>query len=458
MLYEDLREFMELLEKRGELKKVKKAVDRKLELALVAKKALDMDGPALLFENVKGFDIPVVTGLHNPKERCYLGFDADFKNFSDKAAKALKEPMPCKTVKSGPCKEVILTGNKVDVRKFPILWCNEKDMGYYMTATNVIVKDPDTDKRNNSIHRVLIMDKNKLSSWVNIFHLWEIIKKYWDRGKPCPVAIVIGTDPAVFQSAAIKMPYEIDELEFASAMRGKPVEMVGCETIDLDVPATAEFVIEGEFPPHVRVKEGPFSEFTGHYGSMRASPIIDVKAVTHRKDMIYQSIISGFPIDDQQALCAVSHEVQLFGIISKILPKDRIKGIWCTVPSCGFNSVISIDKLNPGEGRLVATAAMSFYGCRNVTIVDKDVDPSNPVEVEWAQTWRARAEDIFMVESTGAPLDPMARHDCVSSKVAIDATLPVGGDKYGKEDMLIELGPARFPTEKIDLADYISED
>lgn len=459
MPYKELREFMDFLMARGELETVEREVDRKYEIALVSQKSSEVNGPALLFENVKGYNIPVVTGIFGTKERCYLSLESTAKDWPKKFDKAIKNPIPCKIVKDGPCKEIIETGKEVNLNKFPILWQLEKDKGYYLTATNLIIKDPDTGKRNNSIHRMYVAGKDRLVPQIGApMHLWPIMKKYWDRGKPAPVAVAVGVEPVTLEAAATKVPYDVDELELAGALRGEPVEMVKCETIDAEVPATSELVLEGEFPPGERAHEAPFAEFTGYYGEETYSPAFHVKAITHRKDMIYQGLIVGFPPDEGILMSCVEGEALAYSVVKKIVPEEDIRGINSPVSSVTFKVIVSFNKTVPGQGKLLLLALLGeFVQLKNAIVVDRDIDPFNPIEVDWAVTTRSRYEDIISVEALGNSLDPVAREECLSSKIGIDATLPLGGDKIGKLRVLRELGPSRYPTHKIDLKDYIAK-
>lgn len=458
MPYADFREFLSFLKEIGQLKSVARVVDRKLEVARVIKKACEEKGPALLFENVEGFSIPVAGAVYGTVDRVCMGLDTDLKNFAKDYAERADRFVPPKVKANGPIKDKIILGDKVDLRMLPALHHAEKDAGYYLTATVVIVKDPDLGVRNASVHRALILDENKLSMWVNVFHLWEIIKKYWDRGEACPVAIALGTDPAVIMAASSKIPYKRDEMEFAGALKGQPIELVKCETVELDMPATAEIVIEGQFPPNQRTKEGPFGEFFGYYGSVRSSPIVQVSAICHRKNPIYHAILTGVPPTENQPM-HLPIAAEVYRVLRSIFPEERIKGVNLTEGGCiHANCVIALKKFAPGDAKLAINAALSRPDIKNVVIVDDEINPFDPIQVEWAITTRSKPEDFIVIpKSRGSVLDPTSIAGAVT-KLGIDATLPLGGDKVGEySEEMLGYGPCWIPTEDINLGDYIAD-
>lgn len=443
---------------------MRREVDRKFEISAVTQASLKMGGPALCFERIKGFNIPVVTGLLGTKERCYLALETTREDWPNKLESAIKNPVSCRLVADGACKEVILEGNDIDLNKFPILWHNTKDPGFYLTTTNVISRDPDTQIRNSSVHRCFIVGKNKLAVWINSpMHLRVIARKYLDRDEPVPVAIAIGVDPAVFVASATKVPYGVDELELAGSLKKDPLEVVKCETINLEVPATAELVIEGEFLPGNEdgyigmsnyVNEGPFGEFTGYYGEKTRSPVLEVKAVTHRDDVVYRGLAMGAPPSENVTINNFVQEALCWSYVKRVCHEEDIRGISLPNSEVGYTVVVSIRKTIVRQGLLVGMAILGseYARSKKVIVVDDDIDPWNMDEVIWAISTRSRYDDIFPIEGFSG-LDPVAKGR-LSSKTIIDATLPFQGDKIGKADILIKYGPCK-PTQKIDLQDYI---
>lgn len=470
MPYRDLREFLELLMKRGELKVCKREVDRYIEIAKVTDKSSKVGGPAILFENVRGFETPVVTGVFGTLDRAFLTIDSNKYDGYRKLAKALGNPIPCKLVNDAPCKEVIKTRGEIDLNKIPVLWHHPKDSHHFIIATNCIVKDPDTGIRNNSIHRMAVIDKDKLGIFINVtMHLRVIIKKYLSRGLPCPIVIAVGTDPAVLCCASSKIPYDMDELEYTGGVRGEAVEMVGCEKIDLDVPATAELVIEGEIIPgdeegyvgkSVYVDEGPFAEVTGYYGVQRRSPVVHVRAITHRKDFIYQGLGTAIPPTEHHMISCVMMHGDVFTRTKTVVPEENIRGIHLPQGGCNHTAIISIKKTHRGQAKQLIYSTLTSPVLKKIIVVDEDIDVFDPQEVEWAVTFRSRTEDYVMTtEMPNEVLDPMVTPPTfLVPKVGIDATLPLEGDKKGRTEILRDLGPARYPDlDKVNLADYIGQ-
>ena len=457
MLFDGFRDFLQYLERKGELKRVKKPVDRYLETTLVAKKSIEVGGPGLFFENVKGFDIPLTVGLYGNINRIYDVLETTPQNFPKEYAQRgtrWKDFLP-NIVKDGPCKENIILGDKVDINMFPITWHAEKDKGWYIDATCCVVQHPDTKIRNASVHRLYIHEKNQTGLWMSPFNLWHIIMLHWEKGIPCPMAVAIGVDPHTWMASATSMPLEQDEFAFAGAQRGKPIDMVKCETIDLDVPASAEIVIEGELPPFERKLEAPFVEFTGYYGDERLAPVFNIKAITHRNGPIYTDIVTGPPPDENQPL-NVFNAPQIYEALRRVFPEESILDIYLTPGGCVyFNCVVRIKKRYPGHGKQVASAILSYQSVKNVWVVDDDIDARDPVMVEWAFTTRCRGKDdvIFIQDSLGIPLDPTST-DSFVTKMGFDCTKPVGQDKI-TSTMIHH--PCYYPTDTVNLADYIGE-
>ncbi len=455
MPFDDFRQFLSFLEEQGELVRVKREVDPYLETTLVAKKSIEEEGPALLFENVKGHSIPLAVGVYGTQRRVCLGLDTtprDFVREYVRRGERLWNYAP-RLVKDGPCKENIILGDDVDLRKFPITWHAPLDKGWYIDATVCIVQHPETRVRNASVHRLFIHEKKQTGLWMSPFNLWHIIQLYWERGLPCPMAVAIGTDPAVMMAASTSMPLEWDEFAYAGAQRGKPVDMVRCETIDVEVPATAEIIIEGLLPPHERKLEAPFVEFTGYYGDERLAPVFNVTAITHRNNPIYNDIVTGPPPDENQPML-ITNAAEVFQVLKRVFPEESIVDVYLTPGGCTyFNCVVSIKKRYPGHGRQVATAVLAYQGVKNVIVVDDDIDARNQVQVEWAVATRSRgqADMIFINDSLGCPLDPTTT-DAAVNKVGIDATKPVGTDKI--LSTMVNM-PCYYPTHNVDLSEYI---
>lgn len=468
MPYKDFREFLDFLSQRGELKVCQIEVDTKIEIAKVTDKSSKVGGPAILFKNVKGFSTPVVTGLFGTVDRSFLAIDSNKYDGFKNLARGLEKPLPIRLVSDGPCKEVVKTGKDVNLHEIPVLWHHPKDGNYFITTASCRVKDPDTGISNSSINRVSVQGKDKLTIKAAPPHQLGIIaSKYLARGKACPVALAVGTDPAVIVSSACGIPYGMDEFEFAGGIRGKPVEVVRCETIDLEVPAASELVIEGEITPGNQdgyvgkteyANEGPLAEYHGYFGAMGRSPVIHVKAITHRKDYIYHGLGSAEPPSEHQILSAIGMSADVLNILKTVIPVENVVAINALVSAAGLATIVSIRKRYPGQARQSIYALLANACLKRAIIVDEDIDVFNSVDVDWAISFRASAEDyIITSELPGQVIDPMVTTPpSLMRKVGIDATLPLAGDKKGRLEVLRDLGPARYPSlDKVNLEDYL---
>ena len=464
MPYKDLREFLDLLVKRGELKVCQKEVDTKIEIAKVTDKSSKVGGPAILFTNVKGFETHVVTGLFGTLDRSFLMIESTKHDGFKKLARGLERPIPLRMARDGPCKEIIKTENSVNLHEIPVLWHHEKDSHHFITTANCRVKDPDTCISNSSINRVSVQGRDKLTIQSNPPHqLATIVSKYLEQSKRCPIAMAIGTDPAISVASVCGIPPGMDEFEFAGGVRELPVDVVRCTTVDLEVPATSELVIEGEIIPGGEdgpvgrteyANEAPFGEVHGYFGKQVRSPVIHVTAITHRKDYIYHGLGTAEPPSEHQIFDAIGMQGDVFFVVKNVIPPENIGAI----NAGSFAAIMSIKKERPGQARQLIHSLLSKAGLKKVIIVDDDIDVFNPIEVEWAVQFRSCAEDYILTSELPAiNLDPMiSTPPNLLRKVGIDATLPLSGDKKGRVEILRDLGPARYPDlDEVDLEYYL---
>ncbi|MCH7477843.1 MAG: UbiD family decarboxylase [SAR324 cluster bacterium] len=300
MPYRDLRAFLERLEREGEVLRVEEEVDLMYEVGAVCRLALDRGGVeknrALYFSRPKGHTHPLVVNLLSTRKRYCLALECNPDEVHREWIRRTEKPIEPRIVKEGPCKEVVHVGEEANLFQLPIPFWNELDGGRYITFHSHISKDPETGVRNAGMYRAMVHDERTLGILAAPYrHIRHHFEKAHASGKSLPVAIVIGMDPSIYAATVATFPFGVDELAMAGALRGEPVEMVPCETIPLEVPATAEIVIEGEIPPGVLRDEGPFGEFTGYYGDRAPRPVIQVKAITHRKDFIFEGSYEGLP-------------------------------------------------------------------------------------------------------------------------------------------------------------------
>ncbi|HUJ89756.1 MAG TPA: UbiD family decarboxylase [Syntrophorhabdales bacterium] len=437
MPYADLREFIALVEKEREMVRVKTEVDVKYELGAIARRVLNHGGvernKALFFERLKGYSIPVIAGLLDSRKRYYLATGIPRENFWREFLKKTEHPILPRLVKDGPCKENILKGKNADLSLLPIPTLNEKDGGPYITQATTIIRNPETGVRNVGMYRLMVHDGQSIGILAAEYRqINDFTRKAHAKGEPFPVAITIGQDPAITCSSIVALPPDTDELGLAGAMRGEPVDLVPCETVPLEVPATAEIVIEGEIRPGSAREEGPFGEYTGYYGERMMRPVITIKAITHRNSPIFQACYQGRPPNCDSVTQILSHEAQIMG---RVYPLG-LRNIRMCVGSAMFMAIASVHKDYAGQERNIASAILgtpSGKWIKTLIMIDDDLDPDNWTEVEWALGTRFQPieDTIIMQGMTGIVLDPsissreqranMSR----TSKIIIDATKPL---------------------------------
>jgi 4-hydroxy-3-polyprenylbenzoate decarboxylase len=451
--YQDLRDFLDKLEAMGELKRIRAEVDPHLEMTEISDRVLRAGGPALLFENPKGFDVPVLTNLFGTPRRVALGMGEDSVDALREVGKTLaflKEPEPPKgmkdaweklpvfkqvlnmapkTVNSPPCQEVILEGDEVDLGKLPIQTCWPGDAGPLITWGLTVTRGPHKERQNLGIYRQQVIGKNKvIMRWLSHRGGALDFREFQQQhpGKPFPVAVAIGADPATILGAVTPVPDTLSEYAFAGLLRGSKTEVTKCIGNDLQVPASAEFVFEGHIYPDEYADEGPFGDHTGYYNEVDRFPVFTVERITHRKQPIYQSTYTGRPPDEPAVLGVALNEV-FVPILQKQFPE--IVDFYLPPEGCSYRmAVVSIKKQYPGHAKRVMLGVWSFLRqfmyTKFVIVTDDDVNVRNWQDVIWAITTRMDpARDTVMIENT--PIDYLDFASPVSglgSKMGLDAT------------------------------------
>ncbi len=391
MPYNDLREFIDALEKSGDLHRIKKEVDWNLEAGAVMRKGCEELGPAILFEKIKdypeGYRVlgnPLASfrrlaiALDMPPDSTYT----EILNKYDEGRKSLIKP---NLVSDGPCKEEIHIGNEVDLYEFPALMIHGGDGGRYLCTWHVTAtKDPDSGWINWGMYRAMIHDKKRLGGLiVPQQHIGVIYAKYEERGKPMPFAISIAPEPVTTFIGTSCIPHGVSEVDVIGGVRGEPLNLLKCETNDLFVPATSEIVIEGEVMPYERMEEGPFGEYPGYQTSGRSpKPIYNVKAITHRKNPILTASNMGMAIDD----CDVAMNISMASDIRSDLVKAGlpITGVYIPPESCIFAVVVSTKTPYSGIANRIASCIWANKNgsfLTKVIVVEADVDPTDMREV-----------------------------------------------------------------------------
>jgi 2,5-furandicarboxylate decarboxylase 1 len=425
MPFKDLREFLSLLQEKGQLLKTKKPVDVKYEVSSYIRKTSDERGPALLFENVKDFNIPVVGGVFATRERALLALETTAEDYVHKFQNALDHLVPPKRVADAPCKEVIYTGSDVDLTKLPIPIFSERDPGPFITLGLSISRDPKSGGKNTSIYRLQLKGKNRLGIMAQ--HLVRQLVEAETTGAGLPIAIAIGTDPVLPLATQWMAPYGTDELALAGALRGEPVEVVKAETVDLEVPATAEIIIEGTVLPNVREQEGPFGEVSGYYTPANPKPIIEVSAITHRRNPIFQAALTGMPTTENHILKQLPLEATIYWMLKKEFP--GVKAVhFPAAGTVGMISVISMKQAYECEARNVIATMMGSRRNKITIVVDDDVDIYDMEKVLWAIATRTQADEdvVIFPRLVATAMDPSVRKLRVGSSLGIDATKPFG--------------------------------
>jgi 4-hydroxy-3-polyprenylbenzoate decarboxylase len=448
MPYDDLREFIRALEKHGELKRIPFEVDPVLEITEFADRSVKSGGPALLFEKPKGSEIPVLINAFASMRRMEIALEvSSVEEIAGRISELLAMQKPegllgklkmlpkladlasifPKTVSSGPCKDVIRPPGKFDLSYLPVLHCWPQDAGRFITLPMVFSRNPDTGKRNCGCYRLQVFDATTTG-----MH-WQTHKQgaeHYRRlqaahgTKRMDIAVAIGSDPATMYSAILPLPPDLDEMMIAGFLRGKPVEMVKCETNDLEVPANSEIVLEGYVELGELRREGPFGDHTGFYSLDDDYPVFHVTCITHRKHPIYATTIVGPPPMEDFYMGKAIERIFL-PLMRLQLPEIRD----ISMPAEGiFHNLIlvAIRKSYPGHARKVMHAIWGlgqamFSKC--IVVVDEDVDVQNTSEVAWKALNNIDPErDIQFVLGPVDSLDHSSRLPNYGSKMGVDAT------------------------------------
>lgn len=385
--------------------------------------------PVLVFEQPQGFDMPVVVNLFADRGRIarMVGVDAP-AGFNNAWLRAESNPLPPRLTGSGPVQELVQVGPEVDVTGLPVSRHFQQDAGRYIGSGILVCKDPDTGVRNLSYQRLQMKGKNRFGASLHSRgHIWDHLRRAEARGQNLEVAVVLGAHPAVHLAAGAKVAMEVDEYDIAGGLLGEPVELVKCKTIDVEVPANAEIVLEGELLAHTREEEGPFGEYTGYATFRSTKNVFVVKAITRRASPIYLDIVPGYSTE-HLLLGRVAKEAHVFHRLKEVAPNVTA----LNYPKSGthFHAYLSLKKSAEGQAR---HALMLLFGLDSylklAVAVDDDIDVFNEEEVLWALATRFQADTgMFVVPRVFCNrLDPSAV-DGMSAKMGLDATAPLSWD------------------------------
>jgi 4-hydroxy-3-polyprenylbenzoate decarboxylase len=453
MVYQDLRDFIAQLEQRGELKRIRVPVDPYLEVTEICDRTLRAGGPALLFERPKGSTMPLLGNLFGTPQRVALGMGEESVEALREVGRLLaflKEPEPPRGMKaawdslpifrkvldmapkvrnSAPCQEIVHEGEDVDLGQLPIQTCWPGDAGPLITWGLVVTRGPEKPRQNLGIYRMQVIGRNRvIMRW--LAHRGGALDfRDWQRqhpGEPFPVAVALGADPATILGAVTPVPDSLSEYAFAGLLRGRRTEVTACLGSDLQVPASAEIVLEGHIAPDDTAPEGPFGDHTGYYNEVDRFPVFEIERLTHRRDPIYHSTYTGRPPDEPAILGVALNEV-FVPILQKQFPE--IVDFYLPPEGCSYRlAVVSMKKQYPGHAKRVMMGVWSFLRqfmyTKFVIVVDDDIDARSWQDVIWAMTTRMDpARDTLLIEHT--PIDYLDFASPVSglgSKMGLDAT------------------------------------
>ena len=484
MKYRDLREFIALLEARGELKRVSAPVDPCLEMTEICDRTLRDGGPALLFENPTGHTVPVLANLFGTPLRVALGMGEESVAALREVGKLLaylKEPDPPrgmkdawralpiykkvldmapKHVRNAPCQEVVIGAGEVDLSRLPIQTCWPEDVGPLITWPLVVTKGPDKERINLGIYRQQVIGRNRVIMRWLAHRGGALDYKDWSQAHPgerFPVSVALGADPATILAAVTPVPDSLSELAFAGLLRGTRTELVSSLSNDLPVPASAEYVLEGHIEPGDEAAEGPFGDHTGYYNEVENFPVMTIERITHRREPLYHSTYTGRPPDEPAVLGVALNEV-FVPLLQKQFPE--ITDFYLPPEGCSYRmAVVSIAKQYPGHAKRVMMGVWSFLRqfmyTKFVIVTDQDVNVRDWKDVVWAMTTRMDpARDTTIIENT--PIDyldfasPVAG---LASKIGFDATTQLAGEsarRWGR--------PIRMSSEVRERVDAMRDD
>lgn len=453
MRYKDLRDFIQGLEKRGELKRITTEIDPYLQVTEICDRTLKLQGPALLFENPLGHSMPMLANLFGTTKRVALGMGQEdigsLREIGELLA-FLKEPEPPKGIRDAfekfpayrqvlnmgpkiirnpPCQEVVIEEDDVDLSHYPIQTCWPEDVGPLITWPLVVTKGPNKERQNLGIYRLQVIGKNKLiMRWLSHrggaldFKEWQEVHP----GQPFPVSVVLGADPATILGAVTPVPDNLSEYAFAGLLRGKRTQLSQCLSNELQVPARAEIVLEGLINPGETAEEGPFGDHTGYYNEVEKFPVFTIKKITQRENPIYHSTYTGRPPDEPAILGVALNEV-FVPIFRKQFPE--ITDFYLPPEGCSYRmAVVTMKKQYPGHAKRVMMGVWSylrqFMYTKFIIVTDDDINARDWKDVIWAMTTRMDpSRDTVFVENT--PIDYLDFASPVAglgSKIGFDAT------------------------------------
>ena len=445
MPYHDMRDYLAALEQHGLLRRIAREVDHNWEVACLAKwmyQALPVDQRfGLYFEKVKGFDGPVVTGaLGASPASVAMALHCEADEINATVLAALRHPHKPVTVDAGVCQEIVHRGKDASLSRLPVVtWTPGKDKAPYLT-TIVVTRDHDTGAANMGVYRTMVRDPGSVV--VNLApnrQGTKNVRTWTDKGKTAPIAWVIASEPVIHLATVLNLPPGRDEIEIAGALKGAPIELVRCKTVDLLVPATAEIIVEAEIAPGETDDEGPFGEFAGYMGQVEKRPVARITAITHRRDPVFYGYTSQMPPSESTTIQSLMNGGVILHLLRDQLGEQSVHDAAIDLTFGGLlgHCVVAMTPQYPGHGKRVGRMVADTTVLKRVTVVDADVDIRDPSHIEWALNSRFDPRrDTVIIDDVFVPLqiDPSVRdargHVTPGSKVVLDATQKIDAGPF----------------------------
>ncbi len=447
MKFYDLRSFLTELETAGELVRVSAELSPRYEVAAAIKSIAQKLGKAVLLEKVKGYDIPVVGNLLGSNRRLAIALGVREEDLRTAYLEGRSKPIKPRLIASAPVQEKVIDSGIEILGTMPILTHHQKDAGPYITCAFVVAKDPITGVRGLGIHRIQIKGQDTIGIFLASPPLSDFVAKAEEQDKPLEIAIVSGADPVTYFASPQSASQGTDKYDIAGGLARAPIELVKCKSVDIEVPAYAEFVLEGYIIPHLREKEGPFGESTGYYLTYN-NPIAKIKVITHRTKPVYHALVPFGP--EEKLLLFPSYQIDTLFWLQGILPS--VRQVYC--PAFGV-IYVQIEKRTEEDAGVIINALFTRAAvpyAKVVIVVDTDVDILNPEDIAWALGSRVRPDKDLIIQPDlpGLVIDPstsdtkgieeLSRSKTLTAKIGIDATKPLGErEKYEKVDTPLEV-------------------
>jgi 2,5-furandicarboxylate decarboxylase 1 len=444
------RDVLRLLEEAGELRRIKKGVDPR-HLSSLAAQAKE----ATFFESIVGYPEWRVAGaLVSTRKRLALGMGCKEADIARRFEDGIRRPIDARVVKDGPCQEVVWQGNDVDLTSIPIPLMHVKDGGPYISATMVVSKDPEYGRNVGSYRMMYRTPRDTGIDLVSSSDMRRYYQRALDAGRPLEIAVAVGVHPYEMLAASYKAPIDVDEYAIAGGLHGAPVDLVRCRTVDLEVPADAELVLEGELlPMGWTADEGPFGEFSHITGDVKWNPIFRVKCITHRRDPIFYML--QMPWENDWLAAPV---IEAAGLQALRIASVEPVAIRAPIGGCCYWTLIASIRKRPGEGKNALLALLSVAEVKLAIVTDDDIDIFDPDMLDWAMTFRVQADhDVLIIPGArGKHIDPSVRAWSLgkgglptTAKLGIDATIPEGVPKEQYERIRY------FARDAVRLEDYL---